>query len=207
MGQFGLSTISGNRIAVFVSGYGSNLQALIDAEKNQKLEGRLVLVVSDNPTAFALERAKVANIRYAIVDPKKCKCRSEFEEKLQEILENYKINWIVLAGFMRLLGEKFVKSYRGRIINVHPSLLPLYPGLHSIKKAYRAREPETGVTVHFVDDGMDTGPIILQESLKIDEKETLEQLETRIHMLEHKLLPKALNGVIKGLWSFEGIKK
>ena len=180
-------------IAVFVSGNGSNLQALIDAGARGELaDGKIVLVVSDKPDAYALERALKAGIKTFVLESSGFSSREEYDKEIMKELEKEQIELIVLAGFMRILSENFVDSYEGRIMNIHPALLPSFKGTHSIKDAFEYGVKITGVTVHFVDKGLDSGPVILQTCVAVDEEDTMETLEEKIHKEEHKLYPEAV---------------
>ena len=180
-------------IAVFCSGRGTNLQAIINSIKKKKLRGaKIALVVCDNPKAFALSRAKKAGIKNIVVERKSFNSKSEFEKEIIRHLKKEKVELLVLAGFMRIIGKGLLKTYKNRIINIHPALLPSFKGAHAIKDTFDYDVKVTGVTIHLVDEEMDHGPIILQEALPIKEKDTLESLESRIHKVEHKLYPKAI---------------
>jgi len=185
-------------VAVFVSGNGSNLQAIIDSLSRGEIKANISLVVSDKSDAYALERAKKASIKIFILENKNFKTREEYDKEIVKELEKNKINLILLAGFMRLLSPYFVNKYKNKILNIHPSLLPLFKGTHGIKDAFDAKVKETGVTVHFVDEKLDNGPIILQRSLKVESSDTLESLEEKIHKLEHKIYPEAIKLFIEG---------
>ena len=191
-------------IAVFVSGNGSNLQALIDAQDLSG--GEIVLVVSDKPQARALERAEKAGIKTFILEAEGFDSREEYDEAIIEQLDKEGIEFIVLAGFMRILSAGFVDKYYGKIVNIHPSLLPAFKGTHGIRDAFEQGADTTGVTVHFVDRDLDAGPIILQEEVKIEEADTLESLEEKIHVVEHKLYPKAVRFFVEGKLKIEGNK-
>jgi len=185
-------------IAIFVSGNGTNLQAIIDAVSSGKIKASLALVVSDREDAYALTRAKNANIDAFVLGPKAFKTREDYDKGVIKELKKKNIDLIVLAGFMRLLSSYFVKEYENKILNIHPSLLPLFKGTHGIKDALKAGAKETGVTVHFVDEELDHGPIVLQESLKIEKNDTINSLEEKIHKLEHKLYPEAIQLFVEG---------
>lgn len=187
-----------NRIAVFASGGGSNFQALVEEWQANRLVGDLYLLVCDKADAFVIKRAKQAKIPVLLLDPKRFSTKERYEEEILKRLDELEIEYIVLAGYMRLVGSTLLKAFPNRIINLHPSLLPLFPGMRSIEQALTAGVSETGVTVHFVDEGMDTGPIILQRSIAIEEDDTLETLTEKIHALEHVLLPEAVNLVVGG---------
>lgn len=190
--------MSMNRIAVFASGNGSNFQALVDAWENGLLVGDLYLLVCDQPGAKVIERARQARIPVLVIEPKMFSSRESYEKHILERLNELEIEYLVLAGYMRLVGTTLLNAFPNRIINLHPSLLPDFPGMCSIEQALEAGVEKTGVTVHFVDKGMDTGPIILQEAVPIEPLDTLESLSTKIHMLEHQLLLDAVNLVVTG---------
>ena len=176
-------------VAVFVSGSGTNLQAIIDADIEA---ANLSVVLSNKPDAYALERALNHNIPVEVVDHKEFDNREAFEAEIIERLENYDIELVVLAGFMRILTPFFVNTYKQRIINLHPALLPSFPGVHSAKQALDYGVKVTVVTVHFVDDGVDTGPIILQSVVPIDDTDTEDSLLEKIHEEEHRIFPRAV---------------
>ncbi|MCX5681371.1 MAG: phosphoribosylglycinamide formyltransferase [Candidatus Omnitrophica bacterium] len=185
------------RFAVFASGNGSNLQAIIDALKEKKIAAQLCLVVSDNQNAYALTRALKAGIITVVVDPKKFKTREAMDKAMIAELKSFQIDFVVLAGYMRILSPYFVKAFRHKILNIHPALLPAFKGAHAIKDAFAAGVAKTGVTVHFVDEKVDHGPIIAQEALAIRKSDTLATLEARIHKREHKLYPKVIDRFAK----------
>jgi len=182
------------KIAVLASGHGSNLEALMAAEKNDELGGgKIVLVVSDNPDAYALKRAREKDIDIFIQEKKGFATREEYDKHLVGKLREYKVELIVLAGFMRILSGYFIEEFRNNILNIHPALLPAFKGAHGIKDAFEHGVKVTGVTVHFVTDKLDDGPIILQECVKVGENDTLETLEKKIHRVEHRLYPAAVS--------------
>jgi len=181
------------KFAVFISGHGSNLQALIDAHKRGLITSEPALVVCNNPRAFGLQRAKNAGIKTLVFESKNYTNKQSIDRDMVIQLKKEGIDFLVLAGYMRLLTPYFVKQYHRRIINIHPSLLPSFKGVTGIKDALTYGAKVTGVTVHYVDEKMDHGPIILQEPLKISEKDTLETLEARIHKLEHRIYPQAVS--------------
>ena len=193
-------------IAVFASGRGTNFGAIIRAVKKGKIKASLSLLVCDNPKAGAIGRAKRAGIKVALVQRKDFATKKDFEAKIVEHLEADKIDLIVLAGFMRLLSPEFVSRYKGRIVNIHPALLPCFKGTRSIKDAFDYGAKITGVTVHFVDEEMDHGPIILQKEVKIEERDTLESLEVKVHKVEHQIYPEAVRLFIEGKLNLEGRK-
>ncbi|MGB2705766.1 MAG: phosphoribosylglycinamide formyltransferase [Candidatus Omnitrophota bacterium] len=193
-------------IAVFISGSGTNLQAIIDAISSGRISAKIALVVSDNKDAYALERAKKAGIETFVLAPGGFKTREDYDREIVKELEKKKIDLIVLAGFMRLLSPYFVKKYKNRILNIHPALLPLFKGTHGIRDAFESGAKKTGVTVHFVDEKLDHGPIILQEAVNIDADDTLGTLEEKIHKVEHKLYPEAISLFVEGKLKIEGPK-
>src|SRR3989339_705106 len=184
-------------IAVFASGNGSNFQAIVDARTRGTFKARLKLLVCDNPDAYVLKRAVKAKIKAFIVDRRDFLSKKDFEEQIILKLKSEKIDLIVLAGFMRLLSGEFIRKYRGRILNMHPSLLPAFKGAHAIKDAFDYGAKVSGVTVHFVDEETDHGPIILQEPLEIKAGWGLKEVEKNIHGLEHKIYPRAISLFLK----------
>ncbi len=193
-------------IAVFVSGNGTNLQAIIDAISRGEIKAKIALVASDNKDAYALVRAKKANVETFVLSPKDFKSREDYDRKIIKELEKRSVRLVVLAGFMRLLSPYFVRQYKNKIMNIHPALLPSFKGTHGIKDAFEYGMEMTGVTVHFVDGELDHGPIILQEAVSIDGDDTLETLEEKIHKVEHRLYPKAIRLFVEGKLKIEGRK-
>jgi phosphoribosylglycinamide formyltransferase-1 len=193
-------------IAVFASGRGTNFAALLRAVKKGKMQANISLLVCDNPKALALGRARRAGIKVALVKREDFASRSDFEQKIIRHLEENNIELIALAGFMRVLGPDLVNRYRDKILNIHPALLPAFKGAHAIKDAFDYGAKTTGVTVHFVDEKMDHGPIILQASVTIEETDTLESLEAKIHKVEHKIYPQAVRLFTEGKLKIEGRK-
>ena len=181
------------RIAVFASGRGSNLQAIHDAVLADKLQGvSLDLLVCDHPDAPVVKEVKKRGIPAFVFRPQDYSDKNSYETVISEKLKTAKIELVVLAGYMRLVGCVLLEQWEGRMINLHPSLLPLFPGMDAVGQAWRAGVKETGVTVHFVDAGMDTGRIFLQQKISLDPEDTAESLKAKIHLLEHQLLPKAI---------------
>lgn len=173
-------------IVVLISGSGTNLQSIIDA-------GLLIkFVMSDKHNAYGLERARKAKIP-TLSQPK----LGSLENSITKLCVANKVNLIVLAGFMRLLNPEFIKRWKGKIVNIHPSLLPSFKGAHAIEKAFEYGVKVTGVTVHYVDEGMDTGSIIAQQAVKVAKRDTVETLEEKIHKVEHKLYPKVIKDLLK----------
>jgi phosphoribosylglycinamide formyltransferase 1 len=180
------------KIAVFASGSGSNFQAIIDVVQSGQLDADISLLVCDKPGAFAIERARAAKIPSFVFTAKDYPSKEHYEEDILDQLKANGVEFIVLAGYMRLIGSKLLAEYKGRIINIHPSLLPAFPGKDAIGQALAAQVKWSGVTIHFVDEGMDTGPIIIQERVRLDENETRESLQQKIQKSEHKLYPSVL---------------
>jgi len=193
-------------IAVFVSGKGTNLEAIIAAVKAGTLKVNVSVVVSDVKDCFALTRARNANIKTLTFNPKDFKTRIEFDKVVIKALEEHNIDLIVLAGYMRLLSPFFVNKFKNRIMNIHPALLPSFKGTQGIGDALDYGVKVTGVTVHFVDAGLDSGPIILQEALKIKDEDTEESLAERIHKIEHRIYPEAVRLFAEGKLRIEGRK-
>ncbi|WHX91690.1 phosphoribosylglycinamide formyltransferase [Peribacillus simplex] len=180
------------RLAVFASGNGSNFQSIAEAIKIGKLEAEICLVVCDREDAYVLERAKLENIDSFSFSAKNYSNKTVYESEILEKLRQYEIEFIILAGYMRLIGPTLLQKYSQRIVNIHPSLLPNFPGKDAIGQAFEAGVKETGVTVHYVDDGMDTGPVIAQKAVPILEGDTKDILQKRIQEMEHDLYPSVL---------------
>lgn len=188
-------------LAVFVSGNGTNLQAIIDSKIDS---ANLAVVVCNNPDAFAIKRARNSKIPVEIVNHRDYGSREEFEQELIRRLDKYLIDLIVLAGFMRVLTSFFVSKFKLRIINLHPALLPSFPGMHAVRQALDYGVKLTGCTVHFVDDGVDTGPIILQSVIEVSDGDNEESLLDKIHKLEHKIYPEAIRLLCEDRLKIEG---
>lgn len=184
-------------IAVFASGSGSNFEKLVAASRKQNWHIPISVLICDKPGAKVIERAKRLGIPFYVFPPKEYEHKVAFEQDILEVLKRYHVSWIVLAGYMRLIGTTLLTAYPRKIVNLHPSLLPAFPGLDAIGQAYRHPVKVTGVTVHYVDEGLDTGPIIAQEAVKIEEKDTLETLTEKIHQVEHQLYPKVVYQLIQ----------
>lgn len=185
------------RLAVFASGTGSNFLALVEAVKEGRLNASIHLLVCDRPGAPVIEKAKHAGIETFVAAPKTFHSKADYEGSILKVLAEKGIDVLILAGYMRLVGSTLLEAYPSKIINIHPSLLPEFTGLDAIKRAYESGTKKTGVTVHLVDEGMDTGPVLAQETLPILSDETLEELETRMHALEHELFPRAIQAFLE----------
>lgn len=194
------------RFAVFASGHGSNLQAIIDAVKDGTIKAELALVFSDKRKAFALQRAASAGIKTLCLVRKDYATPQSYERDIVIALKDEKIDFVVLAGYMKILSPFFIKQFPNKIINVHPSLLPSFKGARGIKDAFTYGVKVTGVTIHFVDDMTDHGPIILQQAFRVDKKETLKSLEARIHKVEHQIFPTAIALFVDGRLKISGRK-
>ncbi|GAK13360.1 LOW QUALITY PROTEIN: phosphoribosylglycinamide formyltransferase [Geomicrobium sp. JCM 19039] len=185
------------KFAIFASGSGSNAEQILRAVQNDELDGTPAFVFSDQRDAGVLSKAQQYEVTTYQFSPKQFDSKAVFERALLEKLQIHEVEWIVLAGYMRLIGEVLLSNYEGNIINIHPSLLPHYPGLDAIGRRLTDGAKETGVTIHYVDRGMDTGPIIAQAALAIHPNESKQQLAMRIQQLEHQLYPKTLQTVFK----------
>ena len=181
-------------IGVLVSGRGSNLQAIINSIKNGKLDAKIGCVISDNQAAFALEIARREGMPAYYIYPGeyKTKLSAESEQKYVECLQKHNVELVCLAGFMRILKSVFMNAYKDRIINIHPALLPSFPGLHAQKQAFDYGVKISGATVHFVTEGIDTGPIIIQRTVEVKEDDTEETLSQRILVVEHQIYSEAI---------------
>ncbi|MGF7036673.1 phosphoribosylglycinamide formyltransferase-1 [Paenibacillus mucilaginosus] len=186
------------RIAVFASGSGSNFQALTDAVQSGKLDADIELLVCDKPEAPVVQRAEAAGVETFLFRPKDYPSREAYEAEILERLRDKKIGLVVLAGYMRILTHVLVDAYWGRMINVHPSLLPSFPGLHAVRQALNHGVKITGVTVHIVDGGLDSGPILAQRALVIGPEDTEATLAERIHEIEHELYPQVVQAIADG---------
>lgn len=193
-------------IAVLVSGNGTNLQAIIDSVNKGYIPARIALVLSDEEKAFALERARKAGIETIVLNKKDYKTREDFDREIVKHLKKRNVELVVLAGFMRLLSPYFIREYRGKIMNIHPALLPSFKGTHGIKDAIDYGAKVTGVTVHFVDEHLDNGPVILQKTVEIKEGDTEEALLERVHKEEHLIYPEAIKLFVESKIKIEGRK-
>ena len=189
--------------AVLASGNGGNLQAIIDAIHKEKIKAVLKVVISDKKEAYALERARKAKIPDVFINPKDFEDRESFDKAVVEFLHEFKVDFVVLAGFMRIVSEYFIALYPDKILNIHPSLLPEFKGMNAIKKAFDAGVTVTGCTVHIVVREMDAGPIILKEHVSVEPKDTLESLEAKNHQAEHRIYPEAIDLFARGKFKIE----
>lgn len=190
------------RLAVLISGNGTNLQAIIDATADT-LPAEICVVVSDQEDAYGLERAKRAQITTEVILSKPGMDKNTYDQLLQETLDRYQPELIVLAGFMRILTPEFVAHFKNRIINIHPSLLPKYPGMHTHEQVLAAKDKVHGATVHVVTSKLDNGPIIMQASVPVSPDDDLHSLKNKVHTLEHKLYPEVIRLYASGSLKFE----
>lgn len=186
------------KFAVLASGSGTNLQALIDAVQEGRIQAELIGVISNVPNAHALQRAKTAGIRQAVIDHKQYHSRDDFEAALIETLQSWQADVIVLAGFMRVLTAHFVNRFSGQLINIHPSLLPAYKGLHTHQRVLAAGERLHGCTVHYVTPQLDSGAAIAQSVFQLSPHETVQSLQAKVHLLEHELYPRIMGWIAAG---------
>jgi phosphoribosylglycinamide formyltransferase-1 len=191
------------RIGVLVSGRGSNLQALLDAASRGETGGEIAVVVSNVEGALGLERARKAGIP-AVFRDHRGKKREAFDAEIVEILQAHHVDLVCLAGFLRLLSPVFVRAFPGRIVNIHPALLPAFPGLDAQRQAWEHGVKVSGATVHLVDEGLDSGPIVAQESVPVLSGDTPERLAARILEAEHRLYPRAVRLLLEGRCRVEG---
>jgi len=195
------------KIGVLASGSGTNLQAIIDKlHRDENVDIQIAVVISDNEHAYALERARRAGIPAVFIDMSKYPSREEFDDEIDKVLREYEVELVVLAGYMKVLQPPFVRKWRNRIMNIHPALLPAFPGTHAVRDALRYGVKITGVTIHFVDEGVDTGPIIAQVPVPVYDDDTEETLHNRIHVEEHKLYPEVIKLYAEGRISVRGRK-
>jgi phosphoribosylglycinamide formyltransferase-1 len=180
------------KLGVLASGRGSNFQSIIDEIEAGSLNASISLLITDNPDAYAIERAKKQSIKHLYLNPHDFKSKNDFYTRIAKELVKRDVDLVILAGFMRIVGKPLIEAFPNRIINIHPALLPAFPGLHSQKQAVDYGVRVSGCTVHFVDEGMDTGPIIIQAAVVVSPDDTEDTLSERILRLEHKIFPYAI---------------
>ena len=195
-----------SNIAVLVSGRGSNLQAIIDSIESGYLQARISVVISDVGDAYALERARKHDIEAVFIDPKSFRSKELYEEEVLKTLREHGAGLVLLAGYMRIVGKTLLSAFRNRILNIHPALLPAFPGLHAQKQAFDYGVKVAGCTVHFVDESLDCGPIILQRCVEVKEDDTPDTLADRILEQEHKIYPEAVRLFCENRLRIEGRK-
>ncbi|MGO3732752.1 MAG: phosphoribosylglycinamide formyltransferase [Vagococcus sp.] len=186
------------RFSIFASGTGSNFEAIVQAVDDGVINGEIACLFCDVADAYVIERAKKHHIPYILLEKKSKETKKKYEKKIVGLLDAYEVTCIILAGYMKILGPTLLQSFPQRIVNIHPSLLPEFPGKQGILDAYQAGVKKTGITIHLVDNGIDTGPIMYQESLPIYPTGTLEELEERVHQLEHSVYPKIIAKFLEG---------
>ena len=187
------------RVAIFASGNGTNFEELTKQFQDHQLAGNVVLLFCDHPDAYVMERAQRLKIPAFSWTVKEAGGKEAYEKRLLKLLQTQKIDLVLLAGYLRVVGATILDQYEGRIINLHPAWLPEYPGLHSIERAFNDQRKQTGVTVHYIDAGLDSGPIIAQRHVPILPSDTVETLEERVHETEHQLYPEAVKQVLTEL--------
>lgn len=183
-------------LSVFASGGGSNFESIVQAISNGEIKVNMSLLVCDNPNAFAIERAKKLNIPCFVCNPKDYPNKESYETSILQELQKHNIDFIALAGYMRIIGSTLLRNYESRMINIHPSLLPAFPGANGISDAFNYGVKVSGVTIHWVDSGMDTGKIIAQEPVIIHKNDDIDTFATKIHAIEHVLYPKTLASLL-----------
>lgn len=191
-------------LGILISGNGSNLQAIIDACESGKIPAKVAVVISNNPDAFGLRRAKKHNIPAVAIDHRAYADRNTYELEIVKVLQQHGVELVCLAGYMRIVGEVLLQHYRGKMINIHPSLLPSFPGLHAQRQALEHGVLITGCTVHYVDEGCDTGPIIIQSAVPVKEKDDEVVLSDRILQQEHQIYPEAIRLIAEDKLIIEG---
>jgi len=191
-------------VAVLASGSGTNLEAIARAIEDGELPAKIVLVLSDNPGAFALERARRRGIPTRVVLLSDYPDRPSYDREIVQALEEARVDLVALAGYMKLAGPELVRAFSGRIMNIHPALLPSFPGTHGVRDALEHGVKVSGVTVHFVDEGLDTGPVIVQEAVPVEEGDDEETLHNRIHQAEYRQYPKAIRLFAEGRLEIDG---
>ncbi|AUJ25299.1 MULTISPECIES: phosphoribosylglycinamide formyltransferase [Virgibacillus] len=182
------------KAAVFASGTGSNFQAMLD---ESDLACEIILLICDRPEAAVIEKARQHQIPVYQFDPKQYATKEAYERELVTVLKKARVQWIFLAGYMRIVGSYLLHAYQGKIVNIHPSLLPDFPGKDAITQAFAAKVDKTGVTIHFIDEGIDTGPIIAQQTVDMYPDDTIRSLTKRIQQVEHKLYPKIIKQLVQ----------
>ena len=192
------------RLGVLASGSGTNLEAIAQAIDDGDVPATVALVLSDNPDAFALERARRRGIETRVINLRDYEDRPAYDRAIVDALEKAGVDLVVLAGYMKLVGPGFIDAFSGRIMNIHPALLPSFPGEQGVKDALEHGVKVSGVTVHFVDKGLDTGPIIVQEAVPVEEGDDVEMLHNRIHLAEYRAYPLAIRLFAQGRLLIEG---
>ncbi len=194
------------KLGILISGSGTNLQAIIDNINSGYIPAEISVVISNNPDAYGLKRAEKYNIPTKIINHKNFSSREEFEQELIKVLDDYNVDYVILAGFMRVLTKFFISHFRNRILNIHPALLPSFPGVNAQKQAFDYGVKFSGCTVHFVTEEVDVGPIIIQAVVPVLQEDTAEKLQKRILEKEHIIFPLAIKMVVEDKISIVGNK-
>jgi phosphoribosylglycinamide formyltransferase-1 len=196
--------VSGRRIGVLISGRGSNLQALIDAVARGALDARIAVVISNKSGAAGLERARAAGIEALVLDHRSYASRDDYDRAVASALQSRQVSLVCLAGFMRLIGPPLLAAFPNAILNVHPSLLPAFPGVDAQRQALEHGVRITGATVHLVTGELDGGPIVMQSAVPVRDDDSVDELSARILIEEHRLYPEAVRIILDGRWRVEG---
>ena len=194
------------KLGILISGSGTNLQAIIDNVESKYIPAEISVVISNNPNAYGLIRAKNKNIPTAVINHREYSSREDFEKKLIEVLDSYNIDFVILAGFMRILTKFFINHYKNRILNIHPALLPSFPGVDAQKQAFDYGVKFSGCTVHFVTEEVDHGPIVIQAVVPVLQNDTVESLRKRILEKEHIIFPLAIKMLVENRLIIRGNK-
>lgn len=195
---------AGHNLAVLISGRGTNLQSILDATAERRLDASIAVVISNKATAAGLERARRAGVETLVVDHRQHESREAYDERLIALLRERHVDLVCLAGFMRILSPAFIQAFANRILNIHPSLLPAFPGINPPYQAWEHGVKISGATVHLVDESLDGGPIVRQEALEVLASDSAESLAARILDIEHRIYPEAIADVLRGGWRIEG---
>lgn len=185
------------RIAIFASGNGSNFEAIAQSIEKKEIKGEIAVLFCDQKNAYVLERAAKYQVPARTFSPKDFTNKAAYEDEIKRLMHAFDVELIVLAGYMRIVGPTLLEAFPKKIINLHPSLLPSFPGLHGIRDAFNYGVKVSGITIHYIDEGVDTGPIIAQATTKVTDEDTLEILEEKIHKLEHYWYPKVLGEIMQ----------
>jgi phosphoribosylglycinamide formyltransferase-1 len=198
------ASVATPRLGILISGRGSNLQSIIDAVSARRLDARIAVVLSNRGDAVGLERARAAGIETAVLSHRDFPTRETYDQALAQAMKTHAVEWVCLAGFMRLLSPAFIDAFPHRILNIHPSLLPAFPGVDAQRQAIEHGVKVTGATVHLVTADLDEGPIVLQKSVPVLPGDTPDTLSARILIEEHQLYPEAIRLVLNSGWRIEG---
>jgi phosphoribosylglycinamide formyltransferase 1 len=194
------------QIVVLISGSGSNLQAMIDAIAAKKIQAEIRAVISNRPDVAGLQRARDVGIPTHVINHSDHKNRSDFDQALQKCIDQYQPQLVVLAGFMRILGDDFVRHYSGRMLNIHPSLLPEFPGLNTHNRVLAAGHKQHGATVHYVTPELDGGPLLVQATIQVTADDNAESLQQKVHQQEHIIYPMAIGWIAEGRVQYDNNK-